>query len=158
VKQVIDKTRKPVGKKYLTHSGSGAEAELFKGMKKRPVKHTLTSPAYFLENKIGNKAKTDSRLSRRNGIPDRRQGDKPYAHVEYSKDFFKQRGLVPQIEFSKTLLKGKLSEGKGGFPRRYKKKPMKSYKQVISEQRHRGECADVAALPTIPCDGVDDSD
>ena len=155
---------KGVGKRYIAHQQKADEYLLFSGAHKKPVQlkeHQIRSNSYYLEQRIGTKVKNYSRLVKRNGIPDRRPGDKPYAAVEYSKEFHQRRGLVPQIEFARTLPSIKRNDGqsrkaeKKGAVRDRRK--MRRYTEVIAEHRHKAEQKEVCDLPSIPCDG-DDSD
>eukprot|EP00466_Bigelowiella_natans_P003729 jgi/Bigna1/146767/aug1.120_g21475 len=148
--------RRPEGRAHLRWTKKSEERQVFNGHRRVKPGHRETSEVHNLEKMMGAKRRVPSRISKRNGLMDRSQGDKPYSHVEYSENYFQKRGLVPQIELDRTLgRRTMLNAKKGG---RFETKRLKSYSEVTAEQRHKAEQEEVANLPSIPCEGNESDD
>lgn len=145
---------KPRGKAHVKWDGIAQEREVLRGDRRKKVEGVRGhSSTHSVEKMMGMKRRVERRESKRGGIPDKSLGDKPYSHVEYSENFFHNRGLIPQIQFSRTLNKNPGLQTLVAVNKNNGR--TKVYSEVIAEQRHRNDVQGVENLPDIPCDGMD---
>lgn len=103
----------------------------------------------ILEVECGMKGRVNSRAQLRNGIEQINPGDKAYAHVDYSPNFFLQEGLIPGscIQTRRTpkamaALQTLPNDTSNGVNFR----PFKSYEQDKREREHSADVAGVREL------------
>mmetsp|Transcript_1174 Transcript_1174/g.2006 ORF Transcript_1174/g.2006 Transcript_1174/m.2006 type:complete len:241 (+) Transcript_1174:148-870(+) len=149
--------RKAEGVAQVKRNNRIEKYDMLAGHRKAKASYRQRSEARTLEQAMGRKKRVADRLSRRNGMEDRSLGDKSYSAVEYSDGYYK-KGITPRAFGGLRPLKNSESlnlttcSSSSMIPRLRR---IKSYSQVISEQRVRNERQEVVDLPSIPCEGFD---
>ena len=79
---------------HLKTKDSSIKKVKAEGIKAYPEMHALSTKSYEHTDTMGKKQPVDGLLNQRNNIPLTSMGDKAYKYPEYSKDFYKEGGLM----------------------------------------------------------------
>jgi hypothetical protein len=113
----------------------------------------------ILEVELGTKQKVNSRSDLRNGIPQANPGDKLYANVDYSPNFFYTEGLIPgstiqQRRMANSMTVAQTARFYSGDGANFRPQP--SYAQRMKAAQLRDEINSVNTLAATA--GVDSDD
>lgn len=95
IKQFITEKKPRAERLHIKSSEAGHYEDLHIGIHTYGNITQQNPHEFTLEKKMGLKRSVRSLEQMRNGLPVKFLGDKPYGHPDYSKDYFRDGGLVP---------------------------------------------------------------